>query len=211
MVHEAEHWTQFGAEPELRDIRPDGPAAGRLREGDILVAVDGALITTREGGLKLARTQPAHAGRLTIRRDGRTQDVVIIPVAGPAPAPGSRELRAQAAAGKQGGHGETPAGFKAPRRLGLGLSCYCSMRSDVRGVESWTFHEPPEVLALQDGGPAERAGVRVGDLIERVDGVALTTPEGGRRFGTITPGQRVRLGLRRDGVRLDVTLIAAAP
>ena len=211
MVHEAEHWTQFGAEPELRDIRPDGPAAGRLREGDILVAVDGALITTRAGSLRLARTRPGHAVRLTIRRAGRNRDVVIVPEAGSAPAPESPGLGAQRTAAKAHGSVETPAGFEAPGSLGLGLACDCSMKSDARGVESWTFREPPEVVGLQAGGPAEGAGVRVGDLIERIGGIVVTTPEGGRRFSAITPGQRIQLGLRRDGTRIDLTLVATAP
>ena len=38
----------FVSEPTVDGIAPDGPADGRLEEGDVIVAVDGMLITTQE-------------------------------------------------------------------------------------------------------------------------------------------------------------------
>ena len=66
-----------------------------------------------------------------------------------------------------------------------------------------------EVGAVHPGTPAERAGLRSGDVIELVDGrpVASSTDlEGvGER---LRAGAAVELGLRRDGQRLLVRLSA---
>ncbi|HYR08937.1 MAG TPA: hypothetical protein VEQ60_14245, partial [Longimicrobium sp.] len=44
----------FSTEPKVWRLDPEGPSAGVLREGDQILAIDGALITTRDGGRRLA-------------------------------------------------------------------------------------------------------------------------------------------------------------
>ena len=44
----------FSTEPKVWRLEADGPSAGVLRDGDQILAVDGALITTRDGGRRLA-------------------------------------------------------------------------------------------------------------------------------------------------------------
>ena len=48
-----------------------------------------------------------------------------------------------------------------------------------------------------------------GDLITHIDGVPITTPRGGKRFGAVRPGETVRLTLLRNGQTLtrDLTLV----
>ncbi len=58
----------FSTEPRLRDI---APWADVLHEGDVLVAVDGRLITTAEGGRRLGSVKPGQDVKLTLRREGR--------------------------------------------------------------------------------------------------------------------------------------------
>ncbi|HEX2203697.1 MAG TPA: PDZ domain-containing protein, partial [Longimicrobium sp.] len=70
---------RFSSEPRVWRIAADGPAAGRLREGDVLVAVDGALVTSVEGGLRLANLAPGRPVRLRVRRAGRELEVEIVP------------------------------------------------------------------------------------------------------------------------------------
>lgn len=72
----------FSTEPIIRGIRPGSPAAGELRNGDILVAIDGCLVTTREGGRRLANLEPGVPVTLRIRRDGEEMDVVVVPETG---------------------------------------------------------------------------------------------------------------------------------
>ncbi len=190
--------TLFGTEPVLSGIDPHGPGAGKLEEGDVLAAVDGQLITTRAGAERFAGLRPGTPVVLTVRRGGRNLDVRIVPgalcqpVLPPVPAiPQAPHI----AAGGKGG-------------LGAALSCNCSIEEGPAGAERWTFREPPRVETVGADGAAERAGLRAGDHIVSVDGVAITTPEGGRRFGAIKPGQRVRLGLLRGGAHLDIVLVA---
>ncbi len=68
-----------GTELRLNRIRPNGPTAGVLRDGDVLVAINGAPITTAEGGRRFAALAPGRAATLTIRREGLNRDVRVVP------------------------------------------------------------------------------------------------------------------------------------
>ena len=72
----------FTTEPRIDRLDPEGPSAGALREGDVLVAVDGILITSGEGGRRLARLRPGVAAVLWIRRGDRDLEVQVVPVPG---------------------------------------------------------------------------------------------------------------------------------
>lgn len=93
--------------------------------------------------------------------------------------------------------------------LGVGLQC-SNCRFQAEGKErNWTFSEPPRVFSVDDGGPGDEAGLRIGDVLVAVNGVSLTTSQGGTRFGSIKPGQSVRLTYRREGRDRTVTMVAA--
>jgi hypothetical protein len=70
---------RFRGEPEIKSISSNGPAAGRLRVGDVLVAIDGMLITTRAAGARLAHLEPGEPLTLTVRRGNREIEVRITP------------------------------------------------------------------------------------------------------------------------------------
>jgi len=70
----------FSTEPRLADIDPRGPGRDVLRDGDVLVAIDGTLITTAEGGRKLGSVKPGDDVRLTLRRRGREIDAWVTAV-----------------------------------------------------------------------------------------------------------------------------------
>jgi hypothetical protein len=61
----------FSTEPRISKIDPSGPGSNVLRSEDVLVSVDGRLITTAEGGRRLGSIRPGQAVELTLRRDGR--------------------------------------------------------------------------------------------------------------------------------------------
>lgn len=93
-IHETDNQRpqyRFESEIRIEDVNPDGPAAGRLRNGDVITAIDGHLITTAAAGRRFSSLNPGDQPRLTIRRSGRTQDVQVsagarcTPVAPPAP------------------------------------------------------------------------------------------------------------------------------
>jgi hypothetical protein len=95
--------------------------------------------------------------------------------------------------------------------LGMGISCGpCSYQRSGNNGRRWTFAEPPSVFSVDAGGPAGRAGLRAGDTLIAIDGAALTTPDGGRAFGSIRPGQELTLTYRRDGREAQAHLTAGA-
>ena len=68
------------------------------------------------------------------------------------------------------------------------------------------------VTRLESGGPADRAGVHVGDRVRSVNGVAVQNVEDAQRgiYGAGV-GDHLRLGLERDGhsIEADLTLVEA--
>lgn len=90
----------------------------------------------------------------------------------------------------------TPRGW-----FGFGFQCgECSARAGTGETAAvWEFGTWPEVYSVDSGSPAAVAGLRRGDLITEIDGISIITPEGGRRFGAIRPGQTVRWTVLRDG------------
>jgi|GEM_PF-767362 len=109
--------------------------------------------------------------------------------------------------------GPCPGGEPTVGDLGIErIECNCSFSATTRdGVtaRAWRFRSEPVVRALGAEGPA-RAALRVGDEIAAVDGMLITTLEGGRRFANLAPGETVTLLVRRDGRTLPVRLTARA-
>jgi serine protease Do len=63
------------------------------------------------------------------------------------------------------------------------------------------------VASLTPGGPSERAGLRTGDLILKVDGRDVASASDlTRRVGLVRPGEEVRLQVKRDGRLQDVVI-----
>lgn len=93
---------------------------------------------------------------------------------------------------------ESPA---SPRAwYGFSIRCtQCGWYSSGRpGADPvWESTEPPEVSMVSPESPAGRAGLRAGDRIIAIDGLSILSREGSRRFGSVEPGQRIRLTVRR--------------
>lgn len=201
----------FSTEPYVWYLDGDGPAARALREGDQILAVDGSLITSRDGGRRLANLRPNVPVRLRIRREGEEMDVRVTPEPGcntPRLAvtsrPGRPERRAQARPTlrenslREGGPGVY---------FGLEVSCKSCGWKLENGVWRWHAAEPVGIVNVIAGSPAERAGVRPGDVLMRIDGRLLAQPDNGGFYGTMRPGQVVRYEVLRRGrmVTLEVT------
>jgi len=86
--------------------------------------------------------------------------------------------------------------------FGFGFQCgECSAKSNpADSAAVWRFGSWPTVYSVDLGGPAARAGFRRGDIITHLDGISILSPEGGRRFGAIRPGQVVRWAVLREGM-----------
>lgn len=93
---------------------------------------------------------------------------------------------------------------------GIGLTCSdCSIGRDD-SVTVWSFGKPPEIHYVDPDGPAGKAGLRRGDVLIQIDGIPITSREGGRRFGATKPGDTVRWMYVRNGKKQAVSLVAAA-
>ena len=242
-----ENWV-FSTEPRIFSIEARGPAEDILRAGDRLVAIDGLLITSREGGRRYASLEPGETVTVRYRRDGAVQEAGIrvgsrcaypptptVSAGRVAPPPPPRPV------------GETAIGIAtAPRvrvlpepavpeppavvgstgilsrgvfidptprgRLGIGLKCeHCGTETDEEtGQSVWFFSGPIEVTQVNSGGPAEEAGIRMGDLITAIDGHDIATDTGGLAFSNLIPGEAVRVTVvRRNGRKEDVTVVPA--
>ncbi len=97
--------------------------------------------------------------------------------------------------------------FRHPQGwVGIGLSCSdCSLESDDKGTV-WGFESPPRIEYVDPGSPAERAGVRRGDVLVEIDAMPITSRDAGRRFGTVQPGDKVRWTYERGGKKHQTTL-----
>ena len=238
----------FSSEPVVRVVEPGSPADGKIREGDAIVAVDGYLITTGEGGRRLANLKPGQAVSMVVRSGNRERTVEIVPdsecprrgayAAAPAVAAVPNDPDAAPEVSVSVGVAATvPRAAVAPRPaaapatgvavsvgpvprptytllpsgwFGFGIQCTNCRWSieDETGKSEWAFSAPPEISSVQDGSPADAAGLRRGDVLLEIDGESLISQEGGRRFGSIEPGETVRWTYRRGGENRTTTATA---
>ena len=119
-------------------------------------------------------------------------------IASPTVAPAQERVRAPAS--------ETAAfGFmqESRARVGVFLEPGCEIEPDARG----DCAEAPRVRAVVDGSPADLAGIRAGDVLLSLDGVALRTEPGRRAFAQLKAGIPVEIELGRSSGRNSVRVI----
>ncbi len=73
------HLYDFSVEPSVWGIHPDGPADGKLEDGDVLVAVNGRAVTTAQASEELDALEAGEPVRLTVRRGSRLLNVEVTP------------------------------------------------------------------------------------------------------------------------------------
>lgn len=222
---------KFRTEPAVTSLEMDSRAGAVLKIGDVITHVNGKLITTADGAAEFANIDPGEAVVLTVRRKGQSLRFALTAEAA---CPNDTRLLGHYAPGRPGSPApaarphiaeapETPtperAAVGAARApvarvtFGMGLSCTGKCRigySDKTGAAEMSFTNPPEVYSIEKGGPADRAGVRRGDVLTHVNGVALDTEAGGRLFANAKPGESLRFTIRRGSERKTISVRAAA-
>jgi hypothetical protein len=94
--------------------------------------------------------------------------------------------------------------------LGIkGLACGPCTQTRRDGRWIWRFDAEPEVLDVEADGPAD-GKLEPGDQIVSVNGLLITTAEGGDTWSNVEPGETVTLGVRRNGRERTVRVQAAA-
>jgi hypothetical protein len=96
-----------------------------------------------------------------------------------------------------------------PYELGLELTCgfFCGWRRGEGDVVVWRGQHPPKVVGIVEGGPADRAGIREGDVLLLLDGHSFVGEEGGRALGRLSPGRALTLQYLKGGETLTTTTI----
>lgn len=67
----------FFTEPTILSLDPDKPASRVLRAGDVIVAIEGDLITTAEGSARYSSLPASSDVSLRVRRGGRLLDLLV--------------------------------------------------------------------------------------------------------------------------------------
>jgi len=94
-----------------------------------------------------------------------------------------------------------PAGY-----LGVTFSIEGSVKRELHGPEVYRFEQPPEIISLETGSPADRAGIRRGDRIIALDGRDVV----GRDVilaQYLVPGRKLPLRITRDGREQNLTVL----
>jgi regulator of sigma E protease len=76
-------------------------------------------------------------------------------------------------------------------------------------VPAW-FQEPPRVAAVEEGSPAEQAGLLEGDEIVALNGQPQATWRGFEQAVLMRPNEEVRLRVRRDGAERELPVTIGA-
>jgi C-terminal processing protease CtpA/Prc len=95
--------------------------------------------------------------------------------------------------------------------LGIYMDCTECEQGMKDGATLWWFSTPPQVTWVFESGPAAKAGLREGDLIIAVNGVDITTEEGGRLFGGLQVGVPVRFTVRRGEREATLVVTPGSP
>jgi TonB-dependent SusC/RagA subfamily outer membrane receptor len=96
------------------------------------------------------------------------------------------------------------------RRFGFAIGCLpsCSRARAADGSEYYKFDGYPPIVALTSGGPAERAGIRVGDVVTQIDGKSILGEEGALRFSRGDKAEALHVTVLRDRLAVGYLLKA---
>jgi serine protease Do len=165
-----------GEPPSIEQVRPDSPAAqAGLRPKDRIVRLNGRPVRdVVDYYARLLAQQPGSDVRLTVQRDGAALDTTL--KLQPIPAPDGAKL--------------------GRKLLGMELA---DIPADVRRRYELAGDAGVLVEAVSRGGPAASAGIQAGDILMRVERVAVASlHDVGLALESVGGGERVVL----EGLRL---------
>jgi C-terminal processing protease CtpA/Prc len=101
--------------------------------------------------------------------------------------------RVQMLCSRQNRRDQAPEGY-----LGVNFSLSGRVKREKGGPDVYRFDEPPEIISVESGSPADRAGVRSGDHLLAIDGRDVV----GRDVvfsQFLVPGRKLPMRVDRDG------------
>jgi len=190
---------------EVTRVEDGSPAekAG-LKPGDVVLEYNGQRVEGMEQfGRMVRETPPGREAKIAISREGKKQTLLAVL--------GSRKFRFS---------GSLPPGFEVPEFHMPDIpQIFTTLRSPMLGVEA---ESPGAQLALYfgvrdgvlvrsvlDNTPAQRAGIKAGDIITKVDGMAVTSPSelsGAVRMANSKKAYAIELVRDRKPVTVNVTV-----
>ena len=149
-------------------VDPAGASRKHLMAGDVIEAVDGRTLDTRQHwDVRVARLAVGETLGLRVRRRSEIRDVALI--------------------------ANAPAAQPPSRSLGLTLRARAKIGA--------------EVVRINSGSEADRAGLAPGDVITLVATVFAPTPaEVMRSYTSMGPGERVMVAVTRGDIHFVTTL-----
>jgi hypothetical protein len=96
-------------------------------------------------------------------------------------------------------------------RFGFAFSCEprCTASTGSDGALIYTYYKYrdfPPITAIGPGSAAERAGLKVGDVVVKVEGHSVLDDEGAKGLARLDRVDVLHLTVRRDGKEIDYTL-----
>jgi len=148
-------------------VAPDGPAGkAGIEAGDVIAAVNNAQVkTSGEIVTAIGLMKPGSSADLTLYRDGHKKTVRVNITEHP---DDEKTAANDSSNGRATGDSNTP----VTGAFGLAVSPWSRTLKAHYGFESGTG---VVVTAIQPDGPADRAGLRPGDVIRKVDDKKITS------------------------------------
>ena len=177
----------------------DQVPSGRIESVDVLKGSAAALLygSRAANGVIVISTRRSAGGTVSLRTPptpavGSEPIIVVDGVV----VPTATEVDASASAGG--------------RRFGFAIGCVpsCARARAADGGEYYSFDGYPPIVALTPGGPAERAGIRVGDVISHIDGKSILSEEGATRFLRGNKTETMNVTVVRNRVPISYVLRA---
>ncbi len=175
----------------VSDVNKDSPAEkGGLKVGDIITAVNGEKVTNSdELRNKIADIEPGTTVKLTlIRKENEmTVDVTL----------GQRPSDEQLTEGESGGEQESTS-----KKLGITVENLNATLAKQLGIQSTSG---VVITNVDQGSPADDAGVKKGDVVEQADQVPVkNVDEFNKAIGKLKSGESVALLLKRGSTTFFV-------
>jgi S1-C subfamily serine protease len=204
-------------------VDKESPAElAKLKEGDIILKFDGKdAVSSEVVASEIRKRKPGQDITLKIEREGKPMEIKIklgeytreeaqrelelrFPQLFPAPAPPFKEVKPDIFASPRIREMIKPFGRTWETRKYIGV--YLQETSDEL-AQFFGLKEGRGLLvtSLTEGSPAEKAGLRVGDVIFRVDGVPVdTVSELSGRLQDKKKGDKVKIEFYRDKKAMSV-------
>jgi S1-C subfamily serine protease len=91
---------------------------------------------------------------------------------------------------------------------GFAFSCGygCVKVTNPDGTRFYRFPAAPKITAIRDDSPAAKAGLKVGDVVMKIDGVSILDYEGASRLADTEHKSSLHVTVLREGKEIDFVL-----